>query len=73
MTKPTTAAEAWPLVSNLSTKEQGRLASMLLAAKTDAERYAALPPGPDEFRSEPTPLARETYGWDEFRHIGADI
>jgi hypothetical protein len=34
--------------------------------RADAQAYAALPPGPDEFSSEDDSLSWEAEGWDEF-------
>ena len=46
------------------------IARLLLAGgpprRTDAEAYAATPPGEDEFSSDESALAWEGEGWEEF-------
>ncbi|MBI5490135.1 MAG: hypothetical protein HY907_00390 [Deltaproteobacteria bacterium] len=69
-----TAEDLWPLVEKLPRAERLKLARLALArvalppAATDAQRYAACPPCPDEFATEPDedPLEWEADGWEKF-------
>jgi len=69
-----TADDLWPLVEKLPRSERVRLARIALSCAslppgaTDAERYAACPPGADELLTGPDddPLAWEAEGWEEF-------
>ena len=64
------AHDLWPIARKLPPAEQVQLAKLLLggvaARRTDAEAYAALPPGKDEFSSEEDALGWEGEGWEEF-------
>ena len=64
------ADDLWPIAKKLPRDEQLLLAKLLLRAapaqRTDAEAYAALPPGEDEFSSEDSALGWEGEGWEEF-------
>ncbi len=62
------ANDLWPIAKKLQRDEQLQLARRLLreaaAGRTDADAYAALPPGQDEFSSDDDALAWEGVGWD---------
>ena len=64
------AGDLWPIAKKLPRDEQVQLARRLLreaaAQRTDAEAYAALPPGEGEFSSEDDALGWEGEGWEEF-------
>lgn len=64
------ASELLRFAKKLPRDEQMQLAKLLLreveAARTDAEAYAAMPPGDDEFSSDEEALAWEGEGWEEF-------
>jgi hypothetical protein len=64
------AGDLWPIAKKLPRDEQVQLARLLLreasARRTDAEAYAALPPGEDEFSSDEAALGCEGEGWEEF-------
>jgi len=69
-----TAEDLWPLVEKLPRGERVRLARFALSrvelppGATDAQRYVAWPPRPDEFHSDTAgdPLAWEGDDWEEF-------
>jgi hypothetical protein len=69
-----TADDLWPLIEKLPRAERLKLARLALsrtvlpAAATDSQRYAACPARPDEFSggSDDEPLAWEAEGWEEF-------
>lgn len=56
------------LISSLSNQERVRLVHLLVqqTRSSDAEAYALMPPGEDEFSSDEEPLAWEAEGWEEF-------
>ena len=64
------AIDLWPIAKKLPRDEQVQLAKLLLrgavAPRTDAEAYAAAPPGEDEFSSAEDALGWEGEGWEEF-------
>ncbi len=64
------ADDLWPIAKKLPRDQQLQLAKLLLggapARRTDAEAYAASPPGADEFSSDEGALGWEGEGWEEF-------
>lgn len=68
MNEPKTAEDFLALISLLSNHERVRLVRLLVQQTTssDAEAYALMPPGKDEFSSDEEPLAWEAEGWEEF-------
>jgi hypothetical protein len=64
------ANDLWPIAKKLPRAEQLELAKLLLrgaaARRTDAEAYAALPPGADQLGSDEAALGWEGEGWEEF-------
>lgn len=68
MDRPTTAEDFMALISSLSNQERVRLVHLLVqqTRSSDAEAYALMPPGEDEFSSDEEPLAWEAEGWEEF-------
>ncbi|MBL7645592.1 MAG: hypothetical protein JNK74_05310 [Candidatus Hydrogenedentes bacterium] len=68
MIEPKTAEDFLPMLSTLSSHERVRLVRLLVQQTTssDAEAYALMPPGEDEFSSDEEPLAWEAEGWEEF-------
>lgn len=68
------AIDVWPIAKKLPRAEQVQLAKLLLrearGRRTDAEAYAAMPPGEDEFSSDEDALAWEGEGWEEFYEKG---
>lgn len=68
MSESKTAEDFLPLLLSLSHHERVRLVRLLVQQTTtcDAEAYALMPPGEDEFSSDEEPLAWEGEGWEEF-------
>ena len=68
MSELKTAEDFLPMLSTLSTNERVRLVRLLVQQTTfsDAEAYALMPPGKDEFSSDEEPLAWDAEGWEEF-------
>jgi hypothetical protein len=64
------ANDIWPIAKKLPRTEQLALAKLLLREgeppRTDADAYAALPSGADEFSSDDAALGWEGEGWEEF-------
>ncbi|HYA17642.1 MAG TPA: hypothetical protein VEF06_09260 [Bryobacteraceae bacterium] len=67
MPRVLTADDILPLVASLTSAERARLVRLLTAEKeSDSSAYAAMPPRPDEFRSDEDLLAWEAEGWEQF-------
>ena len=64
------AGDLWPIAKKLPRSEQVQLARRLLRGeaprRTDADAYAAVPPGEGEFSSDEDALGWEGEGWEEF-------